>query len=220
MKEILKKKGGFTLVEVLIVIALIGALSTLAINGYTSYRRAALLDLSVDSIVSQMYEMRDNTIHGDFGSERGEEVRDAIEGDVDFLRAPEVGDAKCYGLYFEKEGDGYDVVAIEQVFSNKKKSVGRDWVYEGCEDEISSERRLDLDYEMLTIEGINFDGAPVTADFYLRFTPPSGDFEAISVLGDKMVSEDPLEILIRYGVSEEDRYRRTLLIDLNTGKRV
>ena len=50
----IKEKKGFTLVEILIVIMIIGILATSAVGGYTSYRRSALLSLSADDIVSQI----------------------------------------------------------------------------------------------------------------------------------------------------------------------
>ena len=59
MMKIVKKKQGFTLIELLIVLFIIAILSTLAINGYTQYRRSTLLDFSVDSFISKFYELRD-----------------------------------------------------------------------------------------------------------------------------------------------------------------
>ncbi|MBP9771235.1 prepilin-type N-terminal cleavage/methylation domain-containing protein, partial [Candidatus Gracilibacteria bacterium] len=42
--KILKSQKGFTLVEILVVMGIIAMLSTLAVNGYLTYRRSALLD--------------------------------------------------------------------------------------------------------------------------------------------------------------------------------
>lgn len=118
--------GGFTLVEILVVMGIIAMLSTLAVNGYISYRRTALLDLGADNLVSQIGRMKAKATYGSDGEnlvkfeEIKGEVKEAEEeggasvvgGDSDASAGDgsEVTDEgcgpgkdcpKCYGVIFE-----------------------------------------------------------------------------------------------------------------------
>jgi len=92
-------KQGFTVIEILIVLAIIGVLSSLAVSGYLSYRRNALIDLSVDNFVSQVEEIRGWSIYGEVGGAKYEEILARLENGED-IESQEI-DVFCYGFYFE-----------------------------------------------------------------------------------------------------------------------
>lgn len=218
MNFLRKKKGlpaarhGFTLVEILIVIMIIGMLSVLAVNGYMGYRRSTLLDFAVDSLVSQMYEARANTIHGDFGSERADEIRQAIEDDA-MVDPPVAGEAKCYGLYFEKNADEFDVFSFSEDFDSEKEWVGiSGWQYKGCGIFGQTDLMpLELD-EMVSVGDIISNSGMSVNLLVMRFIPPNGDLK-LSFDRNSFVAPastpDILQIQLNYGTDE-----RSLKIDL------
>jgi len=128
------------------VMMIIAVLSSLAVNGYTSYRKYALVDISADSLISQMNEARGNAAHGVYG-----------------------GDSpKCYGFYFDQGS----VKGFDLKYSNKKiwDDVKKDWIFSSCLTFDPSKAEfydLDLDNKLL-----KFSGADM---FALIYYPPNGD---------------------------------------------
>ena len=57
-------RSGFTLIEMLIVITIVGLLSMMAVGSYTHYRKSSLVDLAADNIVSTLYKARDEVRFG------------------------------------------------------------------------------------------------------------------------------------------------------------
>lgn len=57
-------KNGFSLVEILIVLAIIGVLSAIFTLSFSKFRSAQILKNSMDSTLSLLYEARSNTISG------------------------------------------------------------------------------------------------------------------------------------------------------------
>ena len=220
--EILKKKDGFTLIEILIVLFIVAVLSTLAINGYTQYRRTALLDFSVDSFISQFYELRDNTVHGDYGGSDFERISEAIENpEVEY--DPEVGnggEAKCYGLYFVNDGEVNSIKKLELPYSDKKEldSSTSTWASAGCDYEsIVSGEFLDVSLDdQISVLGIYVDDT-LFDNFAVSFVPPNGEIEVKTVNG-KSVDAEEIRIEIKYGESAEEKYKRNIFIDLKSGQ--
>ncbi|MFH1284572.1 MAG: prepilin-type N-terminal cleavage/methylation domain-containing protein [Candidatus Peregrinibacteria bacterium] len=213
------KKKGFTLVELLVVMSIVGVLSMLAVNGYTQYRRSTLLDLSADNIVSQLYEFKDKTLHGNFGGEKFEEIKSEIEaGGPDGERAmPDSGAAKCYGVYFKA---GELPRSYELEYSGKKTWDEVFGVFEDvkCGDDFNpadpeAGALLELD-EAVSIEDIkDFNGNHLD-DFKVLFIPPDGEVLAKSsgnVMSGKIV------LTVKYGVSDESQFKRNITIDLKSG---
>lgn len=221
--NILKKKDGFTLVEMLIVLFIIAVLSTLAINGYTEYRRTALLDFAADSFTAQFYELRDNTIHGDFGGVVFDEISEAIAADEEYV-ATEENTASCFGYYLSGIGGEYSVQKFEISYSNKQyfDSGTGTWRRKGCEygeltdlavPNVFSGLGLDKEVNILGIYDEN--GINLSEDIAITFIPPNGE-----IFIDSMSGNVPLEVRIemKYGKSGEDRYKRNIFVDLTSGQ--
>lgn len=211
---------GFTLVEMLIVMFIIAVLSTLAINGYTEYRRTALLDFAADGFTAQFYELRDNTIHGDFGSVAFDEISAAIEADEEYV-ATEENIANCFGYYLSV-GSEYSIQRFEISYSNKLEFdiVSETWSREGCEYEelvndptVFSDLGLDKEISIMGIYDEN--EISLGQDIAITFIPPNGEIFIDTLSGN---APSAIRIEMKYGKSEEDRYKRNIFVDLTSGQ--
>ena len=223
-----RNKKGFTLIEILIVIAIVGMLSTLAISGYMSYRKTALLDFAADSLISQITEMQENAAHGDFGSEKYESIRSSLDpdyqGTVDDVSG---SNSKCFGIYFKSDSGGFSVESYDSDFVGQKV-WNNGWEYTGCGADKSNLRNLEVD-EMVKIVGISFlndsfsDISSPSSDLAFQFYPPDGAFE-MSIDGqyfEKDFSMSPInyaQIKLQYGDQEDPDYVRYIDFDLVSQK--
>lgn len=80
-----KGRGGFTLIEMLIVIVIIGLLAMIAVSSFGSARKQARLDIALETIMSTMKEQQGK-------AKTGRQVVDDSTG----------GQMLCYGLVFQK----------------------------------------------------------------------------------------------------------------------
>lgn len=185
MKNVLRNKKGFTLVEILIVIAIVGLLSTLAVNGYTEYRKSAVLSLSGDNLISIIDQLKSRTMNGDNNADRFDSIKAELsEEDAPVNVGSASGNAKCFGLYFEKNADGnYDLYSFEQDFKGTKTWSKGNWVYEGCGEFDANDEKLvkeliilDRDIRISGLTGVN--DAKVN-NLALRFSPPDAALDVI-----------------------------------------
>lgn len=216
-----KKKDGFTLVEVLMVVFIIGILSTLAISGYTRYRKDALLELNSDGLISQIYELRDNTIHGDFGKERYDAIVEAVEDpDIEQLDPDTETSAKCFGLYFFEN----QVKGFSTDFSKKKvwNEGMQDFVAAGCafnpqlRVDFESLFDLELDSDIEVYEIIDSDGSEYD-ELIITFFPPDGDIEVKRNFQQSVFGDQIFTIGLKYALSEQDRDKRSVIFDTKSG---
>jgi len=137
---------GFTLVEILMVIFIIGLLSVLAIAGYSEYRKIALMNLSADSVVSQINEEREN-------------VRYGIDTQTKNV---------CSGIFLSSTSE---VSLVSVSYNPKKKWVDTDWVQGECaiDDSALSAGKKAFN----TALDIQFESAS-SDDAYVLFVPPDG----------------------------------------------
>ena len=227
MGEFSKKKGfagvagfaGFTLIEVLIVVVIVGLLSSIAIGSYTHYRKASLLELAADNIVSSLYGARDSVRLGkgggagdDDGAAEAADDDEGDEGDGEKLaslaeeKATSV--ASCEGIMFsgQEGGEGGYVKRISTEFDAKKKWIDGGWQILGCVGEVS-EQEIELD-DLVSVEKILIDGSEVDGCGIL-FAPPDGD-----VVLKECVDGDVLEVVVAYGQGDGSSYERIIEIDL------
>ncbi len=201
MKNYQLNKDGFTLIELILVIFIIAVLSTLAINGYTQYRRSAMLDFAADNFTAEFYALRDNTIHGNYE------------------------EAKCYGLYFQHIDGAVEVKKIEISYSGLKKPTSINesgdfsWEFETCNTSelagLNNFEPLEKDTSVKFVEIYDENGA-VLNDFAILFVPPDGDIE-LDLFGQALDLKK-VKVVIKYGESEENQFKRNILIDLKSGK--
>lgn len=219
-----KKKEGFTLIELLVVMAIVAVLSTLAVNGYTSYRRSALLDLAADSVVSQLYAMKDKAMHGSVTNNKFQSISARINGTNEEEEVAVDSALKCYGMKFST---GTGIKKFETGYDNRKTwdSVTGGWDSEGCLPDLLNESSIDLDENVIKVEGIfsidsndpNGIGVSVS-DVVLEFEPPDGNITSGAVGGNFPLDAEKIRVVISYGGSEDANYKRNIFIDLKSGK--
>jgi len=236
-------KKGFTLVEILIVIMIVGLLSTLAINGYSTYRKSAILDLTADEFVSYFSWAQDRSLYGTYGEEKMDNIKSFFEGNPPDLtlstRAGTVLDSKkvlpkCYGLYIGKTSDDYSAGVFEQDFAGKKIFMHENWIYQGCPDIgnpdfqgienskvniLSDELSLDpgiVIKKMSYFSTTDSSGISVNS-VIMRFSPPDALFESKvgeSNLKSTYFEGERLEIEFGYVTKEADQDDRKVVFDL------
>lgn len=191
MKFITQKKG-FTLVEILVVIAIIAALSTLAVNGYLQYRKSALLDLTADNLISQIYAMKSRTVYRPDNAKKFAELKNElneggiVNGEDDLDGADLEGLPQCYGLYFQRVGDDMLVKTFSQNFDSKQEwNDLSGWVYKGCggfdpnnPESVQSIRDFELD-KQVKVSDVTGPNDVSIYSFVLRFLPPNGEMQVI-----------------------------------------
>ncbi len=228
--EVKKKSGafpnGFTLVEIIIVMALIAVLSMLSIAGYLQYRKSAILNLSADSIVSQINSQKDKAVLGAYKSQRADEIRNELDALPGNSSANGGFDSKCFTVLFEKGADGKFLAYTSQKdFSGKKFFQGDSWVYEGCKDvtngSFPKNELFELD-SLIKIDDVsigNFasggQGTPVSQSLEVRFLPPDGKIEVLydGVSGKTGYGDVELKIDISYGDNNPD-YKKSIFFKL------
>lgn len=225
--------NGFTLVEILVVMGIIAMLSTLAVNGYISYRRTALLDLGADNLISQINRMKSKATYGSSGvnAAKFEEIKGKLDGGGGSVEAVAVGDdqnkPQCYGVVFESSA----VKSFSVDFFNTKvwKPGKQSWEYQGCEDQVgdSSKLALEIDPQMqiFGLSGIASDDSVYSPTggktLILRFLPPDGKWEVGEVAADNkftMLSLKNINFSLRYGSDTDPNYQREINFDLTNMK--
>jgi prepilin-type N-terminal cleavage/methylation domain-containing protein len=121
------KHAGFTLVEMLIVISIVGIMATLSIGGYMSFRKSSILDLTADSIAANVSDARDHA---------------KWEG------------SKCFGIKFDSSGVSKVTAAFDS--KKTWDSASSTWNYGGCGDLDPVSQPIDLGQDLM-IEGDGTD---------------------------------------------------------------
>lgn len=229
--KILKSQKGFTLVEILVVMGIIAMLSTLAVNGYLSYRRSALLDLGADNLVSQLNSMKAQATYGTSTDKKFQDIKKELGAKAPAAPANPVklddsdGTAKCFGIVFEKINGTFVANSFEVPFVNTKvwKHESQNWGYKGCDDlKVDSPKQsLNLDAQM-KILSVSYDGNATYDKLVFRFLPPNGKIEAVGNIEgpDKILEPKIVKIIISSGETLDPNYERQIELNLSNAKAV
>lgn len=242
MRNLSKNRKGFTLIEILVVISIIAMLSTLAVSGYLTYRKSALLDLTADNLVSQVNAMRSKTIYGSSNTKKIDEIKNdllhpsigpnIIVNDCAGVNADpnnpkcNLSKPKCEGVYFHSANSASFVAEnFEQDFNNQKYWNGNAWIYDACGNFDSSKTGLAFELDQqVEILNISLDNEPLTS-LVMRFVPTNGALEISKDGGHNFISDFTpgdapkfIKIEIQYGAIADVNYQRIISFNLLTGK--
>ncbi|MFC1615857.1 prepilin-type N-terminal cleavage/methylation domain-containing protein [Patescibacteria group bacterium] len=237
------QQNGFTLIELLLVIGIIAMLSITAVGGYTRYRRATLLDLSVDNLVSIIDQQRGKAAQGNFGGERYTQLKDELDSPDDSGESPvyEQELAKCFGIYFDMNPDDQKmrVRSFKQKFNGNQKwdSGLKKWIYDGCDefnpddDTLVTFQDLQFDEEFQILEmKIIEEGNPseelINNSLIIRFAPPDGKMEffvdwipypVFIPSNSQDLKNSYIQFLSQYSQRQDDEFKRIMKYYFKTG---
>lgn len=196
-------KKGFTLIEMLMVVFIIGLLATVAVGGYTRYKKISLLELSADNVVSNIYGVRDSVRYGD--SEKA-----------------------CLGLQFGGEVGQFSISKVKGAGSLKKvwNPSLKKWVVAGCSDFVEDEV-LDIDGQVIVnsifkrggsspvIESLSGGGGYNSC--IVAFEPPNASLY-VNCDGNRVVPSpgEVLNIVLMYGEESGNAFKRIIQLDLES----
>lgn len=234
--ENFSKKKGFTLVEMMVVISIVALLSVMAVNGYLSYRKSALVNLSAENIVSQISAMKSDSTYGGGNEERKEEIKAELGGEVfddgagsgDEASDSGKGTYKCYGVsFFGDDEDGFSAKGFSQHFNGKKvwNDVNEEWVYEGCGavDALGGgvggetmDHPFELDSQIFVGDfafPADFDGH-CSGQFFIRFVPLDGHAEVSCDGGNFNVIGKDFSASFSVSYGKESENKKTVSLNL------
>ncbi|MBT3704448.1 prepilin-type N-terminal cleavage/methylation domain-containing protein [Candidatus Peregrinibacteria bacterium] len=143
------KRSGFTLAEVLMVVGVVGILSIMAVTSYTHYRKASLIDIAAENVISQLHELRDGVKFGE----------DVSEG------------SHCKGLMFTGLVGG-QIQKFNLPYEGKKSWADGGWTSSGCGGEMQF-FEFDMD-DLVSVRGL-YEGGREIAECGVMFAPPDGN---------------------------------------------
>ena len=193
VKKIVKKKG-FTLVELIIVIMIVGISATFIATSYVVAKRKAELNIVADQIIATLKEQRSTVKSGH------RIVSEDVTEEGEVLKT--YGDPKCFGVRFEKENG---VFSIETEYSNGE------CVKESIELNYPLVDEYDLNIDQLKIAtGTSFDSVDIL------FEPPTGEIVLLS--GNLIYEQRDLEIDIYIYDPSNISNHRLITVDTVSGR--
>lgn len=186
------KKKGFTLVEILIVLAVISMVVLIGVSSYGTVRKKIRLDIAANSLQSTIVEARDKTRAGYYSSEDSVSVSDSA--------------SICFGFSIKKGefvnflSAGYDRLKPEGSKCDKANAVQA----------LLKDNEKDIIVKDLFI--YEDDSADEVVIF---FAPPNANIEIENTFssGDK----PELKVVLGYIDSDEDLNKREVVFNLLTG---
>ncbi|MBA4336200.1 hypothetical protein C0416_00305 [bacterium] len=185
------KKKGFTLVEILIVLAVISLVILIGVSSYGVVRKKVKLDIAVNYLQSTIVEARDKTRAG-YYQENDSKIADAT--------------SLCFG-FIVKEGEF--VTPLTANYDRLKQ--------EGSQCDIQNAKQLLLiDKEKdIVVKDLLFYGNDIGEEMQIFFAPPDGNIEFEK---PAVVQGNPeLRIVIGYPDSDEDLNKREVIFNVLTG---
>ena len=150
----MRTKKAFTLVEMLIVVAVIAILAWIAVGAYGGARRQAQIDLIADNLVSTLKQQQSLSKSG------------RVTGDVG---AEEV--SKCYGMYFHKGGEDLGEFKIQTIVADYYPVIDNKADVCDLDNAMTTDFESVTDFEMSKIEKF---GQDEVEEVIIMFKPPFG----------------------------------------------
>lgn len=192
MKQVLSKKKGFTLVEILIVLGVISMVILLGVSSYGVARKKVKLDIAANSLHSTIVEAREKTRAGYFDS-GSNTVFDASSLCFGFTLTE--------GAFIQPLYTPYDRLAAKgaQCPANKARPVTQQTTAESD----------------IVIKEIQLYGNEVDEEVTVFFAPPDAriEVEKPNIPTDKA----QITVVVGYEDSDSDLDKRNIIFDLLTG---
>jgi prepilin-type N-terminal cleavage/methylation domain-containing protein len=182
-----KKNKGFTLIEILIVISIIGLVTILGVSSYAVVRKRIRLDIAVNSAVSIVTEARDKAKVGYFESD---------------------GASVCFGFKLEKEG-------FIEIFQTKYDRLKETEKCSRLEQEMKFMKKVENDESIIAIKNIQKFGHEVD-EIVVYFTPPYGGVE-IDDMHISSESESVIKFMVGYNDSDNSVDNKEIVFNVLTG---
>lgn len=182
------KKKGFTLVEILVVLAIIAGLLVLSVSSYSVARKKIQLDVATSDIESFIAEARDR----------------ARSGFYDDSGNPEEAQSLCFGVKVKVD----ESVEMLQTTYNRlaldSKCVLQD---------VKTIKQTEQN-DGISVKEIHQFDVDAPDEFYFFFRPPYAEIE----IADLSFAQDPhLKIVIGYTNSDEPNDHRVVIFNALTG---
>lgn len=191
MANKLSKKKGFTLVEILIVLAVISMVILLGVSSYGMARKKIKLDIATNSLESTIIEARNKTRSGYY---------DGNDGDV--------ADAKslCFGFVISKDA------FIQPQMTDYDRLAPK-----GSQCDVKNAQNVlltDLDPDIV-VKDMIFYGNETGEEFQVFFAPPDANIE----IEKPLITQDKpeLKVVIGYENSNSDLDKRQVVFNVLTG---
>jgi len=184
------KKKGFTLIEILIVLAIISLVVLLGISSYGIAQKKARLDMAANSVQSLISEARDKSRAGYY------------ESTADVLEAKSL----CYGF---KAYPGGSVELLSTLYNplklNQKCSLS--------ENDIIVVKKLET-LKDIVIKKIDAFGREQSDPVVVFFRPPKAETETAGI---NSFNENLIKINVGYSNTDDILYQRQVVFDVLTG---
>lgn len=191
MTTYISKKKGFTLIEILIVLAVISMVILLGVSSYGVVRKKIQLDLAANSLASSIVEARDKTRAGYYD-----------EG------VPEIADAasRCFGFVIKK-GEFIKPLTTDYDRLAQKGSQ--------CDKQNAKQLYIIDEEKSIVVKDILLYGNDAGEEIEVFFAPPNANIE----IDKPLITQDKpeLRVVVGYPESDDDLNKREVVFNILTG---
>lgn len=184
------KKKGFTLVEILLVLAIISVIVLLGVSSYSIVRKKVRLDIAANSVESIITEARERTRSGYYES----------DGDAEEIKS------LCFGF---RVSPGEFINFLQTPYNRLEQDIK-------CSRNTQNIKELrigDID-EDIVIKEIEMFGSNINDEAIIFFRPPDAETETVK----KGMDRDPLlNMVIGFENSDHPSDKREVVFNALTG---
>lgn len=189
-----KTRDGFTLIEMLVVIVIIGLLAVMAVSSFDVARKRVRLDVATDTITSIIKEQQGKARSGRQGSD-----------------SSSFAQTSCYGVFFQQASPFIQTVVMPYVSVPEDPTTSN---ADYCDAAATAPKMTELEISKdIMVQSIKQGGAPVQK-LLLLFKPPFGSVlemhdltSATTAHTAPVQTENPLQILLNQQGNSLQDYR-------------
>jgi len=190
MNRLRSKKKGFTLIEILIVISIIGMIMLVGIGSYGVARKKVELDVATNYLQSTIVEARDKTRAGYY--EQGQDISNAK--------------SFCFGFLIKK---GEFIKPLKTDYDRLKVEGSQ------CDKQNAKELNTTNKQKNIIVKNIYIYGQDTGSEAEVFFAPPDANVE----IEKQLIEQDKpeLRVVLGYNDSDEDLDKREVVFNILTG---